>query len=70
MIRGFVSWSGGKDCCLAAYQANLQGIEIVYLLNMVTADKTAFLQSWDKCPMDLSASGSIGYSVTPIPHHG
>ena len=39
MIRGFVSWSGGKDCCLAAYQAKPQGIEIVYLLNMVTADK-------------------------------
>ena len=39
MTRGFVSWSGGKDCCLAAYQAKIQGIEIVYLLNMVTADK-------------------------------
>ena len=38
MIKGFVSWSGGKDCCLAAYQAKLQGIEIAYLLNMVTAD--------------------------------
>ena len=38
MIKGFVSWSGGKDCCLAAYQARKLGIEIVYLLNMVTAD--------------------------------
>ena len=39
MTRSFVSWSGGKDCCLAAYQAKLQGIEIVYLLNMVTSNK-------------------------------
>jgi uncharacterized protein (TIGR00290 family) len=39
VIKGFVSWSGGKDCCLAAYQARKLGIEIVYLLNMVTADR-------------------------------
>jgi diphthine-ammonia ligase len=36
--KGFISWSGGKDCCLAAWQARMQGIEIVYLLNMVTED--------------------------------
>jgi uncharacterized protein (TIGR00290 family) len=39
MVKGFVSWSGGKDCCLAAWQASRQGIEIAYLLNMVSADK-------------------------------
>ena len=39
MQRAFVSWSGGKDCCFAAYQAKQQGLEPVYLLNMVTEDK-------------------------------
>ena len=39
MTKGFVSWSGGKDCCMAAWQASRQGIEIAYLLNMVTADR-------------------------------
>ena len=39
MLKAFVSWSGGKDCCLAAYQAKKQGIKIVTLLNMVTEDK-------------------------------
>ena len=39
MEKAFVSWSGGKDCCLAAYQAKQQGIDIVYLLNMVTEDR-------------------------------
>jgi uncharacterized protein (TIGR00290 family) len=39
VLKAFISWSGGKDCCLAAYQAKQQGIKIAYLLNMVTEDK-------------------------------
>jgi diphthine-ammonia ligase len=38
MKKAFVSWSGGKDCCLAAYLAGLQGFQIKYLVNMVTQD--------------------------------
>jgi len=34
----FVSWSGGKDCCLALYRAVASGLDIRYLLNMVTED--------------------------------
>jgi uncharacterized protein (TIGR00290 family) len=37
--KAFISWSGGKDCCLSAYQVKQQGIDPVYLLNMVTEDK-------------------------------
>jgi diphthine-ammonia ligase len=36
MTKAFVSWSGGKDCCLAAYKAIKQGIELRCLLNMTT----------------------------------
>jgi diphthine-ammonia ligase len=37
--KAFVSWSGGKDCCLAAHRAQKQGLKISYLLNMVTQDR-------------------------------
>jgi diphthine-ammonia ligase len=36
--KTFVSWSGGKDCCLAAFKAIRQGMKIEYLLNMTTND--------------------------------
>jgi uncharacterized protein (TIGR00290 family) len=31
----FVSWSGGKDCCLAAYRAIREGLNIKYLATVV-----------------------------------
>lgn len=33
-----VSWSGGKDSCLACWHAMQQGHEVIYLLNMVYRD--------------------------------
>ncbi len=39
MEKAFISWSGGKDCCMAAFLAGGKGIDPVYLLNMVTEDK-------------------------------
>jgi diphthine-ammonia ligase len=39
MSEAFVSWSGGKDSCLACYRAITSGIQVRYLLNMVTEDK-------------------------------
>ncbi len=38
MEQAFVSWSGGKDCCLACYRATLNGLQIHYLVNMITED--------------------------------
>ena len=38
MPEAFVSWSGGKDSCLACYRAIVSGINVRYLLNMVTED--------------------------------
>ena len=38
MPEAFVSWSGGKDSCLACYRAIASGIKVRYLLNMVTED--------------------------------
>ena len=38
MNQVFASWSGGKDCCLAAYRAMRSGLEIRYLANTITED--------------------------------
>jgi diphthine-ammonia ligase len=38
MKRAFISWSGGKDSCLAGYMAIRNGFEVRYLANTVTAD--------------------------------
>ena len=38
MERAFVSWSGGKDCCLSCYRATVKGLQIRYLVNMITED--------------------------------
>jgi uncharacterized protein (TIGR00290 family) len=38
MEQAFISWSGGKDSCLACYRALQGGIKGRYLLNMATED--------------------------------
>ncbi|MBS7610946.1 diphthine--ammonia ligase [Candidatus Bathyarchaeota archaeon] len=38
MPRVAVSWSGGKDSCLACYKAILKGFKISYLLNIVSKE--------------------------------
>jgi len=38
MQQVFASWSGGKDSCFACYQAGFSGLEVRYLLNMITED--------------------------------
>ncbi len=38
MNQVFISWSGGKDSCLAGYLATIDGWEVRYLANTVTED--------------------------------
>lgn len=38
MAKYVVSWSGGKDSCLAYWKAVCQGLEVAYLLNLVNKD--------------------------------
>ena len=38
MSKVFVSWSGGKESCLACYRAAAGGLKVNYLANMVTED--------------------------------
>ena len=38
MHEVFTSWSGGKDSCFACHRASDKGLEVRYLLNMITED--------------------------------
>ena len=38
MHQVFTSWSGGKDCCFACYQAAASGLKVHCLVNMITED--------------------------------
>jgi diphthine-ammonia ligase len=38
MEKVFVSWSGGKDCCLALNRAKKSGMDVRCLVNMTTQD--------------------------------
>lgn len=37
-----VSWSGGKDGCLACYRGILAGLEVTHLLNFIVKDRPPF----------------------------
>lgn len=37
-MQAVVSWSGGKDSCLAYYKAISDGVEISHLLNLISTD--------------------------------
>ena len=40
MEKVFASWSGGKDCCLALYRAQQNGMDVRYLANTVRENGT------------------------------
>ncbi|NWF98577.1 MAG: diphthine--ammonia ligase [Nitrospirae bacterium] len=35
ILKAFVSWSGGKDSALACYRAMVNGVKVLYLVNML-----------------------------------
>jgi uncharacterized protein (TIGR00290 family) len=41
-MQAVVSWSGGKDSCLAYYKAALSGIKVSYLLNLITVEGESY----------------------------
>lgn len=38
ILKAFVSWSGGKESSLALYRAKREGVNILFLLNMIAED--------------------------------
>jgi diphthine-ammonia ligase len=65
-MQVFVSWSGGKDCSYARYLAEKSGLEVKYLLNMVSADG---LLSWShNVPTEILETQSRAMGVPLIQH--
>ena len=65
-MRVFVSWSGGKDCTYARYLAEKQGLEVKYLLNMVSEDGKI---SWShNIPTETLEAQSQAVGVPLIQH--
>jgi len=63
-MKVFVSWSGGKDCMLACHLIMQQsGIEVAYLLNMLTEKGDCSLSH--QLPADLirDQAGKMGMSL-------
>jgi diphthine-ammonia ligase len=63
MTNYVVSWSGGKDSCLAHWKATSQGMKVGYLLNMVEKGSTKSMShGLDNRLISLQAQ-SMGLSI-------
>jgi diphthine-ammonia ligase len=65
-MRVFISWSGGKDCNYARYLAERRGLEVQYLLNMVSEDGKL---SWShNMPTEILEAQAQAIGVPLIQH--
>ena len=57
-MRVAVNWSGGKDCCMAAYYATKEGYEISTLLNFIITNygKETPLWVWEYLTTEIGKS--------------
>lgn len=62
-MKVFCSWSGGKDCCLALYRAITDGIEVEYLLNMVSHNDRLSRSHGLRAQLLIAQSEAIGISL-------
>jgi uncharacterized protein (TIGR00290 family) len=62
MTRVAVSWSGGKDSCLACYKAMLDGMEVSYLINFVSKDERCMSHGLD-AELIVAQSQAIGIPI-------
>jgi len=61
-IRVAVSWSGGKESCLACYKAILDGYEVSYLLNFISYNGRCMFHGLDSTLM-VAQSRAIGLPI-------
>ena len=67
MEKVFVSWSGGKDCCLALNRAVNKGMEIRYLANMVTQDGMRSCSHGINASVIKKQAEALGISIAQKP---
>lgn len=63
MDKVFVSWSGGKDSCLACYWAKARGLIVSYLANTVTEDGGRSCSHGLRADMIQAQSQAMGIPV-------
>jgi diphthine-ammonia ligase len=67
MEKVFVSWSGGKDCCLAFYRAKKNGMDIRYLVNMTTNDGKRSCSHGINASVIKKQAEALGVSIVQKP---
>jgi diphthine-ammonia ligase len=63
----FVSWSGGKDCCLAFYRSRRNGLDIRYLVNMTTNDGKRSCSHGMSADVIKQQAEALGVSIVQRP---
>ncbi len=61
--KAFSSWSGGKDSCLALHEAQKAGYDVLFLLNMLTADGTYSRSHGLRPPMLEAQARAMGKRI-------
>lgn len=62
-MQVFVSWSGGKESCLACFKAISDGVEPSCLLNMVTMDKRRSMTHGIRADILRAQSQCVGIPI-------
>jgi diphthine-ammonia ligase len=63
-LKGFVSWSGGKDSCLAGYKAILEGVDVSHLLNFLSRDGRKSVSHGIKSELLCAQAEVMGIPIT------
>jgi diphthine-ammonia ligase len=67
MNQAFASWSGGKDGCLALYRAKQAGMDIRFLVNMITEDGIRSCSHGIRAEVIKKQAGAMGIPIVQKP---
>lgn len=67
MVKAFASWSGGKDGCLALYRAKQAGMDIRFLINMVSEDGERSCSHGIRTAVIKTQAKAMGISIVQKP---
>jgi len=67
MVQAFSSWSGGKDSCLALYRAKQAGMDIRFLVNMVSEDGKRSCSHGVRAAVIKKQAGALGIPIVQRP---
>jgi len=70
MEKVFASWSGGKDCCLALHRSITKGMDVRFLVNMITADGKRSCSHGMSAAVVKKQAEALGISIVQKPTTG